>query len=162
MRIDAIYSSDLQRAADTARIIAAPHEVEVTISRELREINFGALEGRSFTEIQQDYPHISARWLCYNPGEALPEGESLNQLAARVARSLTLLEKHSPEDTVLIVAHGGTIRTILCLLLGIGLEHWWKLKVDNASFTTVDNLPWGIMLSSLNDVGHLTDLDVCT
>ncbi len=158
LKIDAIYASDLQRAVATAQIIASQHEAEVTISSELREINFGELEGMNFQEIKQRYPQLDLKSVVRNPEKALPNGESLNQLAARVTRFLPTLEKHSPEETVLIVAHGGTIQTILCLLLGIGLEHWGKIRVEPASLTIMNTFPWGVMLSLLNDVCHLADL----
>jgi len=157
-RIDAIYSSDLQRAVATARVIASQHKVEVMTTRELQEMDFGELEGMDFKEVQQHYPQMDVRRLGRNPEKNLPQGESLSQLAARATQFLTTLEKHSPEETVLIVAHSGPIRTILCLLLGISLEHWWQIRVDPASLTIVDTLPQGTVLSLLNDICHLADL----
>ena len=82
--IAAVYSSDLSRAHDTASIIAGPHDVPVTICRNLREIDFGQFEGMTFDEARKSRPGIESLWPGIDPATGFPGGESLDALAGRV------------------------------------------------------------------------------
>ena len=154
-RIDIIYSSDLRRASVTAETIAARHQLPVIICAELREINFGQLEGLTFEEISQLYPEVAKLWAERSPELEYPGGESLDEFSNRVSKYLSRLEKHSAEETILIVAHSGVLRTLMCQLLGIELRYRWQLRLDLASFSIVETYPQGAILSLLNDVSHL-------
>lgn len=149
-----IYSSDLKRAVHTAQIIALGHNAEMVLCRELREIDFGEFEGLTFEEIKQRYPS-SNWWTAKNPEARLPKGESISQLSTRVSQFVARLRKYAGGETILIVAHGGSLRALLCLLLGLGLEHWWQIRLDIGSLTIVEIHPEGAVLSLLNDTCHL-------
>ena len=153
-KISAIYSSTLSRARSTAEIIASGHKVDVTPCDELCECNFGYIEGLTFEEIKRLHP-VLAEELSNRKMVAFPGGESLDQLNSRVQSFLKRLEKHKPKEIVLIVAHGGPIRLIICNLLGLGLEHWLQIRVDLASLSIVETYPQTTILSLLNDVSHL-------
>jgi alpha-ribazole phosphatase len=154
-KIDAIYSSDLSRASTTAEIIASKHELDVIICAELREMNFGELEGLTFTEISQLYPEVSELWRQRSPKLKCPGGESLDQFNRRVSQFVGRLEKHAPQETILIVAHSGSLRSLVCHLLGIGPERRWQFRLDLASLTILETYPQGAILSLLNDTSHL-------
>ncbi len=159
-KIDVIYSSDLSRACETAKIIASLHgRVKICQSPLLREMNFGEAEGMIFDEIKQRYPGIASdleAWKTRSPEVCTPNGESIAQLAARVARFAEKLKDHKPEETVLVVAHGGSLQVLICMLLGIGLEHWFQVRLSNASVTIMDTSPAGaVFIVVLNDVCHL-------
>ena len=154
-KIDAIYSSDLQRASATAEIITSRHQLAVTTCVELREINFGKLEGLTFKEINQLYPEVVRLWVERSPALQYPGGESLDELNNRVNKFAGRLKKHAPEETILIVAHSGPLRLLMCLLLGIELQHWRQLRLDLASLSILETYPQGAILSLLNDVSHL-------
>ena len=156
-RIDAIYSSDLKRAVHTAQIIALEHNTELVTCRELREIDFGEFEGLTFEEIKQRYPH-SNWWTVQDAEEKLPRGESVSQLVSRVSQFVARLRGYTGGETILVVAHGGSLRALLCLLLGLGLEHWWRIRLDSASLTVVETYSEGAVLSLLNDLCHLENL----
>jgi alpha-ribazole phosphatase len=154
VKIDAIYSSTLKRARSTAEIIASGHPAEITVCGELDECNFGDIEGLNYEEIKKDYPALAEeleRWKAV----AFPGGESLEQLNARVQTFLRKLKKPRPQETVLIVAHGGPLRLIICNLLGLGLDFWLKIRIDLASLSIVETYPRATVLSLLNDVSHL-------
>jgi alpha-ribazole phosphatase len=85
-RLDAIYSSELKRAADTANIIAARHNLKVITCPELREIDFGRLEGLEFNEIHQQFPDVERMWLTRDPALVYPDGESLIDFENRVSQ----------------------------------------------------------------------------
>jgi alpha-ribazole phosphatase len=154
-KIDAIYSSKLSRARVTAEIIASRHKLDVTTCAELDEINFGKLEGLTFEEIRQLHPELAEVLNKWNPRPGFPGGESLDDLDRRVQRFLKQLKNHHQEAIILIVAHAGTLRLMICDLLGLGLEHWRHMQVDLASISIVETYPQGATLNLLNDGSHL-------
>lgn len=157
-KIDVIYCSDLERAVRTAEIIASGRDVRLVTCKELREIDFGEFEGLTFVEVGQRYPD-NDWWTARDAAQKLPRGESVSQLAARVDQFIAVcLEKHTEEETILVVAHGGSLRTLVCRLLGLSLEHWWQIGIDSASLTIMETYSLGMMLSVLNDTCHLKHL----
>jgi len=153
-RIDAVYSSDLMRASVTAEIIASKHGLTVITCPELREINFGKLEGLKFDEISQLYPEVAKLWAERSPELRYPGGERRDDFDKRVTAFVERLRKHDPEETVLIVAHSGVLRTIICLLLGMELRRRWQLYLNLASLSIINTHPQGVVLSLLNDTSH--------
>jgi alpha-ribazole phosphatase len=153
--IAAIYSSQLCRASATAEIIASRHQQQVTTCPELVEINFGKVEGLSFHEIGELYPELVRNWSTRDPSFSFPEGESMNDLDRRVVKFLSRLEKHTSEDTVLVVAHAGVLRLLICHLLPIDIRHWRQFRTDLASLSIVDTHSQGATLNLLNDTSHL-------
>jgi broad specificity phosphatase PhoE len=117
--VDAIYSSDLARARETADIIAAQlGGLEVNVDQRLRERSFGAWEGRTAPEIEADFAEQLARWRAGN-GAGADDAEPFDAFGDRVRDFLEdLLAKH-PGATVLVVAHGGSIRVIHALASGL-------------------------------------------
>ena len=146
-KIDIIYSSDLKRASVTAETIAARHQLPVIICAELREINFGQLEGLTFEEVSQLYPEVAKLWAERSPELKYPSGESLDEFSNRVSKFLSRLEKHSAEETILIVAHSGVLRTLMCQLLGMELRYRWQLRLDLASLSILETYQGGAILS---------------
>ncbi|HEY7398793.1 MAG TPA: histidine phosphatase family protein [Gaiellaceae bacterium] len=98
---DAVYSSDLLRARETAEIVAAPHGVEVVIEPGLREVNVGAWSGLTRAEVEQRFPN----------GER-PGGESREEHTARVLAAAERIARAHPSDRILLVSHGGTMRAL--------------------------------------------------
>lgn len=154
-KIGFAYASDLCRASLTAEIIAGPHQLEVVVCTELHEVNFGKVEGLNFKEISEQYPALAADWSTRDMNFRFPDGESIGDLNQRVSRFLPRLEKHAPEDTLLIVAHSGVLRLLICHLLEIAPQHWRQIRTDLASLTIVETYPQGAILNLLNDTSHL-------
>src|SRR5262245_21580783 len=78
-----VYSSGLRRAIETARILAEPHSLTVQIMDDLREIDFGDLEGMTYEEIEKRYPDVFQSWMEHPTETQFPNGESFNQMRAR-------------------------------------------------------------------------------
>jgi len=154
-KIDTIYSSNSCRASKSARIIASRHQLSVITCNELREINFGNFEGLTFKEISQLYPELAESWFTQNLSFQFPGGESIVELNNRVNKFLHRLEKHAPEETILIVAHSGVLRLLICNVLGIEPWHWRQIRIDLASLSIVETYPEIAILSLLNNVSHL-------
>lgn len=154
-KIDVIYSSDLRRAMVTAETIASKHKLEITTCPELREVDYGKFEGLTFEQITQLYPELAGLCLNWDLQLKFPDGESVEELKQRVNKFLGRLKHHDQEQTVLIVAHGGPLRLIICSLLGIDPRHWRQMHLDLASLSIVNIYPEVAVLSLLNDTSHL-------
>ena len=154
-KINTIYASSLSRARSTAEIIASRHKISITSCTELDEINFGWIEGLTFDEIKQHYPEFAEILSDWNTRPKFPGGESLDELNNRVQKFLKRMHKHKPEETILVVAHAGTLRLMICNLLALDLEHWRQMQIDLASLSIVETYPPGARLSLLNDISHL-------
>ena len=102
---DAVYSSDLSRARETAEILAAGLGLDVVELPELREKNFGSWEGLTDVEILERFPDAQrGHW---------GDGESADELSARVEEALHRIAGSHPDGRVLVVTHGGPLRAML-------------------------------------------------
>jgi len=154
-KIDGVYSSNLRRSSATAEIIASGRRLNITACTELGEINFGKLEGLTFDEISHLYPEVTKLWHSWSFRLKFPGGESVDQLNNRVSQFVSRLNKHTAEETILIAAHAGPLRLLVCHLLGIEPQHWRQFRIDLASLTILETHPQGAILNSLNDISHL-------
>ena len=111
--IDAIYSSPLIRAHETALILAERLGVAVEQTSALMEVDVGSWSGLTRTEAEARFPHGYRRWLEY--GHGWDDGESYDELGARVVSELLRIAEAHPHRTVLAVTHGGPIRSALAV-----------------------------------------------
>ncbi|MCG0278657.1 MAG: alpha-ribazole phosphatase [Thermanaeromonas sp.] len=153
--IKAIYTSDLRRARDTASIIAQAHGLAVNELPSLRELNFGLWEGLTYREISSQYPEEWKKWVAHPGNVRVPGGESYLELQNRVYQTFQEIVARHPGENLAIVAHGGTLRVIICRALGLGLEGLWRFRLDNGSISILDWCGSSCVLASLNDVCHL-------
>jgi len=158
-KIDAVYSSDLKRALVTAEVISSRHKVEIVTCAELREINYGDAEGLTFDEISRLYPELAESITNYSLELKFPGGESFEEFIVRTSKFLDRLNKHTPEQAVLIVSHSGPLRVLVCELLGIEQSHWRQFRCDNASLSIVETYPQRAIINLLNDTSHLREAD---
>ena len=115
--VDAVYSSDLARARETAEILAARLRLEVRLDPRLRERGFGAWEGMTMNEIESSFPEEQARW---RAGNAAGVGEeSFEAFATRVGSFIEEVSRRHDGEAVLVVAHGGTIRVAHAVATGL-------------------------------------------
>jgi broad specificity phosphatase PhoE len=126
VRADAIYSSDLTRARETAEMLGERLGLPVSTLRELREIDVGNWQGLTREEINARFPDAYLAWRSGEPGWS--GGETYDQLAARVLPALNRIARAHPEGRVIVVGHGGTIRTVRAHVSGVTVaEHRLKL-----------------------------------
>ena len=86
---------------------------------------------------------------------AFPGGENWQGFVERTLKFRDKLNAQKPEARILIVSHGGPIKTLICDLLGLNQSYWPSFRVDNASLSIVDTYPQRTILSLLNDTWHL-------
>jgi probable phosphoglycerate mutase len=125
-RFDAIYSSDLQRAAATAAAVAHGRDLEVVLDSGLREIDVGEWSGLTTAEIEAQYPEGFARHVA--GGDGWVEGEPHSVMSARVIAAVMRIAEAHPGGRVLCVLHGGTIRALLAHAEGIDLGEWRRTR----------------------------------
>ncbi|MFF4650527.1 bifunctional RNase H/acid phosphatase [Streptomyces sp. NPDC001380] len=153
--VQAVVSSPLKRARQTAEAAAARLGLDVRIDEGLRETDFGAWEGLTFAEVQERYPAELDAWLA-SPKAAPPGGESFAATARRVALSRDKLLARHPGRTVLLVTHVTPVKTLVRLALGAPPEALFRMELSAASLSAVQYYADGnASLRLLNDTGHL-------
>lgn len=155
--IDVIYSSDLKRAAQTAQTVAISRNMTVMPRTELRELDLGEFEGKRFDEIEQQYVPLEQLWRQGDWDVGASGGETLNQLRERICRFVVDIKQAHEQGTILIMAHGASLRTLICCLVGIDYKHWWRIQLDGASLSIIDVYPERAVVVLLNDTCHLRD-----
>jgi probable phosphoglycerate mutase len=157
-RIDAIITSPLRRARQTARAVAGAGGFEPRVEEGLRELDFGAFEGLTFAEARARYPRELAAFYA-SPANAAPGGESVEQVAARAAVAKDRVLVRFPRRNVLIVTHVTPIKTLLCQALGAPLESIHRMELAAASLTVIDYYDDGVTnVRCVNDTAHLYGL----
>ncbi len=140
----AIYASDLQRCRYAADQIALLQQVKPICLPELRELDIGTWEGRTWQELEQDDPELWHARLNDIVHVAPPQGESLRQLAERIRPVVrTIVEAHAGKEVV-IVAHGGVNRVILLDAVGAPLESLFHIEQDYGCHNIIDFYADGI------------------
>jgi alpha-ribazole phosphatase len=152
-RFDALYTSPLRRARDTAAACGAALGLTPVPLDELREVGLGAWEGLTLATVLAQDGERYRRWLAAPVDHPPAGGEPMASLTGRVQAALAGLSARHPEGRVLVVSHGGAISSALCGWLGQPLNAIWTFRLDNASITRV-KLPAGRVLA-VNEIGHL-------
>jgi probable phosphoglycerate mutase len=131
--LDAVYSSDLARARETAEIVAAAHGLEVRTDAELRERNFGSWEGLTDVEIHERH---GSDWSRH-------DGETDEQVRARVLGAVDRIAAAHPGEEVLVVSHGGALNALWHHASGARIERWancavYRLAFRDGAFSPID------------------------
>ena len=152
--VDAIYASDLQRALATAAIIGEQVGLKPIPDGRLRELAFGAFEGLTFEEARQKHKNMLDAWLD-DPDVPPAGGEAFSAFSARVGAFLDEIKTKHDGQRIMIVAHGGPLREVLRLTLGLPRAGHWYFKLDTASLSELAIYDAGPLLHKLNETGYL-------
>ncbi len=134
--LDKIIASPLKRAYDTAKIIAGNRAVKIEKEELLCEQNFGIFEGKTYLELQKEYPEQLRRWNADFQNEVLENGESFRQVRERVDCFVEKL-KLEKEKTILIVAHKGTFGHLFASILGLPLDGFWNFVFEQGAYSKI-------------------------
>ena len=143
--VSRVYASPLKRCVETLNPYLNLSSVPVVYDNRLKEINFGDWEGRSYRELERHFPVRLKDWY-KSLDTGPPGGESLEDLENRVMEfweerllsGFAEEEASSDERLILIVTHGGPIRTILSRIAGGGIENHWSFTVDRGNFCLIE------------------------
>jgi broad specificity phosphatase PhoE len=124
--LDAVYSSDLRRARETAEAVARAQELVVVQLPELREVDVGSWEGLTRAGAETRFPDGFRRWLA--GGTGWDDGESYGEMSARVLDAVDGIARENEGGRVLIVSHGGPIRAIHGAALGMDVEAYRRVR----------------------------------
>lgn len=136
-QLDAIYSSDLSRAMETAGFIAEKFNLTVNAEKAFREMDFGDWEGLTYEEIVTKSPEGMKNFMIRPDILKVPNGENFQILQERATKRLNELIKEHGEGTIAIVAHGGVLRTMLASALEMPLKNLWRIRQYNTSVSSV-------------------------
>lgn len=152
LKIDAVYSSPLTRAMETARPLAAALKVGIIADDRLKEINIGVFQGTLAVELADRFPEEAARWRSQDPDFRIPGGESRRDLMVRAQAAFDDIHA-SGHPHVAVVAHGGVLAAGLKALLGVPAERN-PFMLYNGS---ISMLEWDgrLKLMTLNQIDHL-------
>lgn len=154
--VDAIYASDLIRAMETAAPIAARFGLTVTSDPLLRELNFGAWEGRSFSDVNAENPDAMKQF--YNDPERadIPNSEPFPDFQKRVAGRVRAIAAEQRGKRVVIVSHGASIRILLTDILAMPIRSIWHISQLNTAVNKIRFEDDGFAVVTLmNDTSHL-------
>ncbi len=149
--IQKIYTSDLRRAYKTAYVIADNLGLEPIKDKRLREMSFGDWEGKSYKDLEEKR---FKDWLTNPIKYSLENQEPKERFFSRL-KSIWEEIINSEDEEILIVAHGGTIQGLICIVLDIGLENLWAFKHTNASFSLLEYQNGKPQIKILNYSKHL-------
>lgn len=153
------YASDLSRACETATLALAGRDVELRVEPGLRELYFGAWEGLNFREIERGWAHEHRRLLAIDETFCAPEGEPLSGAGARIARTIATIAAAHAHETVLIVAHGGSLQLCLARLLAMPLHAVFRLAIGHCTLSAVEFHGEQPLVTLVNDGAHLAGVD---
>jgi 2,3-bisphosphoglycerate-dependent phosphoglycerate mutase len=157
--IDAVFSSPLRRAKETAQAIASPHHLPVQTDPRWMELNVGVFQDRLKTELAEAYPVELTHWLSGDEDFVIPGGESRRQLAARGRDAMRSVVAAGPSHAV-IVTHGGLLSATLRNLLNL-TEPLPPFSIQNGSITRLAVDSEGrFTLLALNETAHLDSVGV--
>lgn len=153
-----VYTSDFQRAAQTAAHVAAAFGVEAIVDARLREHNNGAAANMTIEEARAAFPGAQEPWLIDD--RPYPECESGRELFERAAGFLDELQDDGRVPVV--VSHGGTIEVMVARWLMLTPEAWEpiSLGMHTTGVTTLSRGMWGrAMVERMNDTAHLAGME---
>jgi len=149
--IERVYTSDLQRARETAAYIGSSRQLEPEVLFDLREIAFGDWEGLSMTEIQAKFPVEMDLWRNDPSKLHIPGGEAYAEAQQRVCSAVRHIVAECLGRQVAVVSHGGAIRLVLASFLGLELSGIWRLGQDSAAINRLDFMAGGrVVLRQMN------------
>lgn len=158
IRLDAIYSSPLSRAVETAKGVNSGSGLEIITDERLMEINGGVFEGVAWAELPVRFPEMAESW-SLRPWEFAPEnGEAMSEVMDRMVQALRDIGKRHEGGTVGIVSHGCAIRALMCqVLYGDILKLNDVDWCDNTGITTLIWADGTLRAEQINDNSHLDE-----
>jgi probable phosphoglycerate mutase len=151
--LDAVYSSPLERALETAQAVATPHGLDVRVHEGIGEVQYGEWNGQPIRKLVKRPLWRSVQ--IYPSGTRFPNGETIGEMQARVVAALDEIRAAHPNGIVAAVAHADIIKAATAFYVGVPLDLFQRLVISPASVTIFEFGHFGPRLFRMNDSGEL-------
>ena len=156
-RMEAVYSSPLQRAVLTAETIARPHSLGVRTEPALVDLDYGEWQGMPLTEVKKIYKGLYIKWEKAPESVKFPGGESLDDVKNRAVVAVNkIVKKH--KGSVVLVSHRVVNKVLICSMLELDNSHFWKIRQDTCGITSFSYEKGRFVLVKHNDTSFLGNL----
>ena len=154
-KFDAIYSSDLSRARQTAQQIARLFSMDIIEDKELRERHYGIFERLTYAEVKVRYPEDYARFEARDPEYAFRTGESLKDFSARSIKVISAIAERHEGQSVAVFTHGGVLDKLYRFITGLPLSAERNFGIPNAGLNRIEVSSSGWKIRAWADISHL-------
>ncbi len=148
-----VYCSPLRRCVQSVELIGLA--AKVTYDQRLCEIDFGLWERQTFAEIEANFPELVSKWCLNEPDFCFPQGEKMVDFYRRI-ESFAQKIQASDDGKILIIAHGGVIRHLLCTFLNLSFNNYLYFQIDCGKVSVLELYSEGGILTKLN--GGMADV----
>jgi phosphoserine phosphatase len=155
-----IYTSPMGRSIATAAAIARATGVAAKTCDDLNDIDYGAWQFKTFADAKAQEPALYAEWFATPQLVRFPNGESLQDLAARTANALRMVLARHRDETVVLVGHDSVNRVLLLELLELPLSAYWRLAQEPCCLNEIDANEARVRVHSINETQHLEAIAV--
>ena len=155
--IDLIYTSDLKRAYETAKIVGSRLNLDINKVEGLREINFGIWQGLKLDEIKKDYESEYSLWRKEPHKLNLETAEKLSELQDRMLKTTNELIMRNPNRNILLVSHGTAIKALILGILDIDISKYNKITIGNVGLSIIEFREFSPVIKVLNDTNHVRE-----
>ena len=157
--VTALYTGPLQRARRTGELCARALGLEPQVLPGLLDLDYGQWQGLTPAEVAARDPELYARWLDQPSSVRFPGGEGLVDLRDRAVAAVEEVAERHTGGTIVLVAHMGVNKALLCGLMGLSLDGYWVLRQDTCCLNVIRcHGPRRYEIVSLNDTCHMAGL----
>jgi probable phosphoglycerate mutase len=153
-----IYTSPMEPCVKTGEAIAGACRIAAGQACEaLNDIDYGAWQFKTFSDAKAENPALFATWFATPDMVRFPNGEALQDFAARTANVLRYLLARHADDTVVLVGHDSVNRALLLQLLGLPLSSYWRIAQSPCCLNEIDIAGGTVCVQRLNETRHLEE-----
>jgi broad specificity phosphatase PhoE len=156
--LQAIYSSPLSRAMETAQAVAEAKALQVVPHPEFIDIDFGEWQGLPLKEVREKYSELYRLWRERPEAIHFPGGENLARVRARAGEGLQKVVRENPDKTALILSHRVVTKVLICTVLGLDDSHFWHIKQDTTAVNCIEYNRGFFVTILINDTCHLKSI----
>ena len=154
-KFDAIYSSDLSRARQTAQQTPTNLSMNIIEEKDLRERHYGIFEKLTYAEVKVRFPEDYARFEARDPEYAFRTGEALKDFSARSIAVISKMANKHESESILVFTHGGVLDMLYRYITGLSLSAERKFGIPNAGLNRIEVSPAGWQILTWADIAHL-------
>lgn len=154
-----IYTSPMGRCIETATAIAKACGVAAKTCDDLNDIDYGAWQFKTYDDAEKQDATLFLAWFAMPHLVRFPNGESLQDLAARVANALRMVLASHPDETIALVSHDSVNRALLLELLGLPLSAYWRFVQNPCCLNEIDITGGKVRVQRINETAHLDTIE---